>query len=693
VTVRGSVLLCLAAVIALLLPWRVADAAHLELDVALDPSQRTVSGTALLKFSEAERPMFALAADAIVERATVGSRPVRFDRTVADGRAFFRVPPDVQGRNISVVYRLTLAPLDLARDHRSVLEALPAMADEQGSFLPSGSGWYPEPQTDFSYAVSVSVPGAQRAIVPGRLTSESTREGVYRARFQFDQPAAGIDLMAGPFVVRERQTRIGDRDVRLRTYFAPDLGDTLSDDYLSAVDRYLRLYSAWIGPYPYDEFSVVSGPLPTGFGMPTLTYLGAQVIRLPFIRDTSLGHEVLHNWWGNGVYPDYARGNWAEGLTTFMADYAYKEQAGESAAREMRHGWLRDHAALPAGQDRPLTAFTSRTHSASAAVGYGKAAMLFYMVREQIGAEAFDRAIRTFYRDHLFKRASWADLEAAFSKEFSQPLGPVFNAWITRTGAPHVAIASAVAKPEPTGRGWNLRLLLSQGTPAYPLTVPVAVTTATGQEVLRVPLSTARDAATIRVTDQPLAVVVDPDFQLWRELDAVEAPPIVREAIAAHDPVIVNLEGSPDFGRAAEAVGKALLEQPARMTSALPADAPVAVLVGTPARLEPVLAKYHLGARPEEVRGRGTAQVWTVRKEQQTVLVISARDADSLAALARALPHLGSQSWAVFEGPRPIARGVWRAEAVRVPVRLSGENGPMHPALILREGLSWSSAA
>jgi len=59
-------------------------------------------------------------------------------------------------------------------------------------------------------------------------------------------------------------------------------------------------------------------------------------VRLPFIRTTSLGHEVLHNWWGNGVYVDWERGNWCEGLTTFMADYAYKEEEGESAAREMR---------------------------------------------------------------------------------------------------------------------------------------------------------------------------------------------------------------------------------------------------------------------------------------------------------------------------------------------------------------------
>ena len=413
----------MASVLAAALLSFAANAAHVDLDIALDPAARTLSGTATLRFAENERTVFTLAPNAEVERTTVNGRDVPLERDARDGRILYRIPATEKGRSVTLAYRLKLAPLDGGRNHRDVLGGMSAMADETGSFLPAGSGWYPEPEGDFSYAVSLSVPASQRAVVPGKLVSESDVGGTYRARFEYPHPAEGIDLMAGPYVVRERRARVGDRELRLRTYFAPDLGTELSDDYLTAVERYLRLYSDWIGAYPFDGFSVVSSPLPTGFGMPTLTYLGAQVIRLPFIRDTSLGHEVLHNWWGNSVYAEYSRGNWAEGLTTFMADYAYKERAGAAAAREMRHGWLRDYAALPTGEEKPLAAFTSRTHSASAAVGYGKAAMLFYMVREKIGAEAFDRAIRAFYRDYRFKRASWADLEAAFSQASGQSLG------------------------------------------------------------------------------------------------------------------------------------------------------------------------------------------------------------------------------------------------------------------------------
>lgn len=662
--------LTLASMLAAVAALPTARAAELDLDIALDPVARTLSGTATLRFAEAEPPVFSLASDAVIERVTARGRPAQLERTERNGHAVFRLPAAAKARDLTIAYRLELAPLDIARDHRGVLGGMPAMADARGSFLPAGTAWHPAPEGDFTHTVTVSVPGAQRAVAPGRLASESEAGGVYRARFEFSHPSSGIDLMAGPYVVRERQVSIGGRELTLRTYFGPDLDAALSDDYLAAVERYLRLYSDWIGEYPFAGFSVVASPLPTGFGMPTLTYLGAQVIRLPFIRDTSLGHEVLHNWWGNGVYPDYARGNWAEGLTTFMADYAYKEREGAAAAREMRHGWLRDHAALPAGADQPLAEFTSRTHSASAAVGYGKAAMIFYMVREKIGADAFDRGIRAFYRDYRFRQASWADLEAAFSKASGKPLEPMFDPLLTRTGAPRITIPSAIA--EPAGSDWDLYLLLAQDASPYLLDVPVAIRSGNAAKTVRIPLTISRDAATLTLQSRPDAVAVDPDFQLWRALAPAESPPILREVIAARDPVLVAIGGSRDFVNAAETLSQALLERPARRAETLPGDAPVAILVGTHGHIATALAKYRLGAPPEEARGRGSAQAWTVRRENQTVLVISARDADSLAALARALPHLGGQSWAVFEGPRPVARGVWQAEAVSVPVRLTG---------------------
>ena len=176
----------------------------------------------------------------------------------------------------------------------------------------------------------------------GKLLTENSGATTYRAQFELITPAEGIDLVAGPYHVDQRVTG----NVAVRTYFHPEI-DELSADYLTAAHGYLARYSSTIGSYPYAGFSIVSSPLPTGLGMPSFTYLGIEVLRLPFIRTTSLGHEVLHNWWGNGIVADHASGNWAEGLTTYMADHELAARRDREQGAEMRVGWLRDYAALP----------------------------------------------------------------------------------------------------------------------------------------------------------------------------------------------------------------------------------------------------------------------------------------------------------------------------------------------------------
>ncbi|RYF96248.1 MAG: hypothetical protein EOO02_22385, partial [Chitinophagaceae bacterium] len=70
---------------------------------------------------------------------------------------------------------------------------------------------------------------------------------------------------------------------------------------LAPLSKYLSYYQSWIGQYPYSQFSVIENIAETGWGLPGFTLLGPSVLRLPFLLETSLPHELLHNWWGNGV--------------------------------------------------------------------------------------------------------------------------------------------------------------------------------------------------------------------------------------------------------------------------------------------------------------------------------------------------------------------------------------------------------
>jgi aminopeptidase N len=646
----------LAAAAALVAAQALAAPAHLEVDATLDPATRELRARGTLAVGR-DATEIALAARYRVESFAVDGQRDAVPVVTRNGRHVWRLPAADRARRVEIAWRGAVDPLDESLSHRDTLRNARPVAGARGSFLPGSTLWHPLVAHGLSgYRATLAVPAGQKALVPGRLVEELETAERYRARFEFAHPSDGIDLIAGPYRMENRDARTaGGKAVRLRTYFHPEIA-TLAEGYLDAVLGYINLYEGWIGEYPFSEFSVVSSPTPTGFGMPTLTYLGIDVLRLPFIRATSLGHEVLHNWWGNGVFVEYARGNWSEGLTTFMADYHYRERQSPAAAREMRLDWLRDFTALPASEDRPLNRFVARFHGASQIVGYNKTAMVFVMLRDAIGKEAFDAGIREFWRAHRFRVASWSDLRRAFETASKRELGWFFAQWLDRAGAPSVRFVDARAVRR--GEAWRVTVTLAQTAPAYRLRVPVRVRTAGGEDARIVDLEGDRVVASFETAAEPFALALDPDLELLRRLAPDEAPPILREAMV--HPATTLAVVSAGSAEAARKLAAQLLDHPARAfpDGALPSGPLLAI--GFSEDVDAWLAKHGLPARPAAVAGKGTAEVWTAtRSDGRTLVAVSARDAEALAALLRPLPHYGRQSWVVFDGAKASDRGVW----------------------------------
>ena len=646
-----------AAICAFALPAAAiaAPSAFHQIRVRIEPGTQLLEGRDRISFDAPRAATLIMSARFRIDSLRLDDRSIDAVAKLSGGLQRIALPV---GRHIELRWHGILAPLDRSLDHRDTLTYAEPASGNNGTFLPSGSGWYPQVEGSLErYSLELDLPDAQRGLVPGRLVEEHQAGGRYRARFEFRQPAEGIALMAGPYRIEERRVRTGTgSELRLRSYFHAEIAG-LASGYLDSVAGYLALYERWIGAYPFSEFSVVSSPTPTGFGMPSLAYLGIDVLRLPFIRATSLGHEVLHNWWGNGVYPDYARGNWSEGLTNFMADYAYRERESPEAATAMRLAWLRDYAAMPPADDAPLVRFTSRTHGASQIVGYNKSAMLFYMLRDAVGDAAFDAGVRGFWSENRFRVASWDDLRGAFERASGKDLAAFFKQWLERTGAPDLRIAAAEAAQ--VAGGWQMNVTLEQGTPAYLLSVPLAVRTAGGEIMRRVELSRGRETVVVELPAEPLQIALDPELRVMRRLAAAEAPPILRDAMLADSPALITATANSAIESAARELASNLLERaPAGRT-----PASTLLVAGLHADIDAWLAREGVAARPATLAAtRGSAQVWTVRAgDGRVVMLVSARDAQSLAALARPLPHYGQQSYLVFDGARMITRGIWPA--------------------------------
>jgi hypothetical protein len=181
---------------------------------------------------------------------------------------------------------------------------------QDAAFFLAGSGWYPVILDDTSetFRVSVTAPKGVYAVMEGRLETHADKADRSLSIWSVARPSGPLAMFAGRYVVNER---MHDK-VRIATYFFP-ANAGLSTRYLDAVQRHIGRYEALHGPYPFAKFAVVENFFPTGYGFPSFTLLGSRVLRLPFIPDTSLRHEVAHCWWGNGVFVDADRGQLVRG--------------------------------------------------------------------------------------------------------------------------------------------------------------------------------------------------------------------------------------------------------------------------------------------------------------------------------------------------------------------------------------------
>ncbi len=535
--------------------------------------------------------------------------------------------------------------------------AIASIHGKDGSFLPSWGSWIPQdPSQPFTFRLEMKVPVSQRAIATGRLVEEGRDSTHYRVVTEQSRPGEAPSLFAGPYRVGEQY---GD-EMRLRTYFHPGLDD-FEKVYLDAAGDYIDRYRKSVGDYPYSDFHIVSAPLPVGLGFPGLTYIDRRIVPLPFMRARSLAHEVLHNWWGNAVTVDYANGNWAEGLTTYMADYALERNKGEIAARNMRIKWLRDYAALPAERDRAVRSFRSKQHQASQVIGYNKVAFIFHMLSLEIGDETFASAIRNFWQKHRFSKASWEDLQIAFEQSAGRDLHWFFSQWIDRSGAPGISLGAHSVTP--VDEGYLVRVEVQQSATEYRIRLPVTLLTESGTEHFELEIESADNVLEWTTIDKPVAIHFDPRNDLFRRLDRLETPPILRD-VTLHPKVQVRIVGTgAEFEGAARQLASRMLDTPPVFLAPgeeLDQVRPLMLVAGRE-HLDEQLETLDIEA-PADLPGPAhTASAWATRRANGVpLLVISADSAAELQALVRPLPHYGGQSYVLFEGGRALDRGIWQ---------------------------------
>jgi len=575
---------------------------------------------------------------------------------------------------VSLAGKINNPVQQLGEEYARSFSQSPGLIEARGVYLGGGTYWVPTiADTLITYDLDVTLPVGWSSVSQGQRQINKDEGDFHHDRWSAPTPTEEVYVIAAQFTQYEMPIGNVTAMAYLRT---PD--EAMANKYLETTAQYMEMYRNLIGPYPYTKFALVENFWETGYGMPSFTLLGSQIIRFPFILHSSYPHELLHNWWGNGVYIDFDTGNWAEGLTAYLADQLVSEQRGRGA--NGRRATLQAYTNyVDETNDFALSKFINRTDAATSAVGYGKTSMVFNMLREQVGDEAFIRSLRRFYRDHKYKVGRWDDIRIAFESVSNTDLKPFFSQWIDGIGAPELAIE----KTEQAGDQLTLVLKQVQARDPFTLQVPIAVYTADTVTRHNLQMTDRQQTFELETKGPVVRVDLDPEFNLFRKLNWAEIPPSLGNAFGADKiMIILPTDTAPNLAKRYTAMAE-LWDGRENFTvvndtdlNELPDTGAVWIFGKDNAFFSAVsdgLSGYDASISKDSVRfGEATlslaenSSVIVVRNPKSptdAIVGVTIHSDEAVAGLARKLPHYGRRSYLAFSGDEPTnnAQGQWPA--------------------------------
>jgi hypothetical protein len=333
-----------------------------------------------------------------------------------------------------------------------------------------GTGMQNDPSNDdqrdlwLTLDATVSTSGDQVAIAPGELVREWRQGGRRFFRYRTAGPVTPVYAFAS---ARYQVRRVNHRGVTVEVYHHPRHGANVAK-ILRTATRSIDLFSDRFGPYPRRHLRIAELPRYWPFGgfalpgMIVLTEDGSFMTHDGRGGEVDLvtrrvAHEVSHQWWGHHLYPARVEGGamLVETLASYSDLRALEAMRGRAQAlsllrydRELYLLW-RTYLPIP---EPPLTRVVDLEH-----VYYSKGTIVMEAIRDLIGEDALDRALRHLVRTHGpgMPRATVEDLREALWREASPEQRALIREWIDGVTFYHLRVESATAQPLPGGR-WRV---------------------------------------------------------------------------------------------------------------------------------------------------------------------------------------------------------------------------------------------
>jgi cytosol alanyl aminopeptidase len=331
---------------------------------------------------------------------------------------------------------------------------------------------FDEPGYKAPWLVTLHVKESDVAVANGpEVSSIDEANGMKKVVFKETQPLASevVAFAVGPFDVVDAGVA-GERRIPVRI-ITPRGRGAEAGPAKAATAELLPREEAYTGiAYPWDKLdhiAVLDLPFGATENPGLITYRDSQLLA-PVAKDTSrrvqamrttMAHEMAHQWFGNLVTQAWWDDTWlAEGFATWMAAKVDEVDRPENE-RGLAMVQARDRImATDAKAKRSVRLeMHSRVDTEDVYDGlvYQKGAATLKMVEDWVGAEAFQRGIRRYLREHAMGNATTAEFEKDMEEETQVKVTPVLEEMLNRAGYPlmrfQVQAGKLLVDQEPIG--------------------------------------------------------------------------------------------------------------------------------------------------------------------------------------------------------------------------------------------------
>ncbi len=357
--------------------------------------------------------------------------------------------------------------------------------------------WYPKVNELCMYTITTNLPTIYKTIF------EKTNKVISHATF-----------IASPnYTVHSKEYN----HITISTYFFKN-NTLLATKYLNKTIDYIKLYEKLIGKFPFKVFNIVENHATTGYSLPTYTLVGSYLLNKPYLLNQSLGHEILHQYFGNAIFSDPRKGNYAEGLVTHLADNYYKKQQNKQI-QNRKNSLLQFDTFVT--KEYPANQFTHRIDKNSMAIGYTKVAYIFDMLEEKLGTKKFFEILQSLYKEKAFRLVNLEDLTNYFQNHSKEDLEPFFKQWFYKEGRVQFQVNN-IKKSYHRG-SFKITFTLQQKEP-FSFELPLEIKTYDGTINKKVHISKKEQELTVHMKSEPLSISFDNKLSLFRTLFKEEYP-------------------------------------------------------------------------------------------------------------------------------------------------------------------------